>query len=130
VIERPIRRLWFGGLWLFLPWPLLIFSDALVPAVRYLLLGSVAASVAIAEGASGPVGMLVVLFLGMAALTTLGCWLLACLAAMLLGPLPLRTQRTISWFCLAVALAASLVWEPYRTPFGRALAGGLLDVLS
>jgi hypothetical protein len=127
---RSIRRLWFAGLWLLFPWPLLIFSDCFVPAVRYLLLGSVAATVGLAEGASGPVGLVTLLLLGMAALTTLGCWLMAWMISKLLARLPIGAQRAISWACIAAAFAASLVFEPYRTPFGRTLTGGLLAVLS
>ena len=125
-----IRRIWFGGLWLLFPWPLLIFSDSFVPAVRYLILGVVAATVAVTEGASGPVGQLVLLFLGMAALTTSGCWLLAWLISRLLAPLPVGVQRAITLGCLGAALVGSLLFEPYRTSLGRALTGGLLDVLS
>ena len=127
---RTIRRLWFTGLWLFLPWPLVVFSDALVPAIRYLLLGAVAATVAVAEGASGPVGGVVFLFLGMGIVTTLACWLAAWAIARVLGLLPPGSRRIVTWVCLVAALIWALAFDPYQTPFGRAPTGGLLDVLS
>ena len=51
-----LQRYWFAALWLLFPWPLLVLQDAFVPAARYVLLGGVAAIVAFAEGAAGPVG--------------------------------------------------------------------------
>jgi hypothetical protein len=125
-----LRRLWFAGIWLLFPWPLLVLQDAFVPAVRYLLLGIVAATVAILEGAAGPVGMLVVLFLGWGIGTSFCSWLLAVAIAKLLGRLPHRTALSLSLGTLGVALVWALFFEPYRTVFGRALRGGLLQVLS
>jgi hypothetical protein len=127
---RTLRRLWFVGFWLLVPWPLSIFGDAFVPAVRYLILGVVAAAVAVTEGASGPVGGLVFLFLAMALLTTLACWLAAWLVSKLLIHSSAFAQRAVTFGGLGAALIFCLVCEPYATPFGRALTGGLLDVLS
>ena len=127
---RTLRRLWFVGFWLLMPWPLYIFGDAFVPAVRYLILGVVAATVAVAEGASGPVGGLVFLFLGMGLITTLACWAAAWLTSKLLIHFSVFTQRTVTLGGLGSALLFCLVFEPYATPFGRALTGGLLEVLS
>ena len=127
---RTIRRTWFAGLWLLLPWPLFVFGNALVPAVRYVLLGLVAAAVAIAEGASGPVGLIVLLFFGMGIATTSGCWILAYLISRCLNRFPVRVQHTITWLCLGIAFLACLALDVYRTPFGRALRGGLIEVLS
>lgn len=112
------------------PWPLLVLSDAFVPAVRYLLLGVVAATVAVMEGAAGPVGLLVLLFLGYGALTSLFSWLLAWPIARLLGGLSNRTATSLSLAILGVALVWAIFFEPYETPFGRASTGGLLQVLS
>lgn len=125
-----LRRLWFAGIWLLFPWPLLVLQDASVPAVRYLLLGVVAATVAIAEGAAGPVGLLVVLFLGWGIGTSFCSWLLAWAISRLLGKLPKSAALSLSFGSLAVALVWALFFEPYRTLFGRALKGGLLQVLS
>ena len=127
---RSWRRLWFAGIWLLFPWPLLILQDAFVPAARYLLLGTVAATVAIAEGAAGPVGLLVVLFLGWGIGTSLLSWLLAWLVARVLSQLPSRIAISVSGCILGGALIWASFFEPYRTPFGRALRGGLLQVLS
>jgi len=122
--------LWFLGFWLLLPWPLVLLSDALVPAVRYLLLGCVAASVALTEGAGGPVSMVVAFFIGYGLLTTLLCWIMAwAVARSLVRWLP-HHARTITWVCLVVGLLVALLFEPYRTSFGRAATGGLLQVLS
>lgn len=125
-----LRRLWFFGLWLLLPWPLLVLQDAWVPAVRYVLLGLAAALVAITEGAAGPVGLIVLLFLGWGALTSLLTWLLAWLIAKLLDQLPAKFAIALTACILGSGLAWALLLEPYRTPFGRALRGGLLQVLS
>ena len=127
---RTLRRLWFVGFWLLVPWPLTIFGDAFVPAVRYLILGVVAATVAVTEGASGPVGGLVFLFLGMGLITTLACLVAAWLVSKLLIHFSVAAQRTVTLGGLGTALIYCLAFEPYATPFGRALTGGLLEVLS
>ena len=41
--ETNQRRLLFLGLWLTLPWPMVVFGEAFVPAVRYVLLAAAAA---------------------------------------------------------------------------------------
>ena len=128
--ERVLRRLWFAGFWFALPWPLLLFADAFVPAARYALLGAAAMAVAAVEGSSGPVALIVTLFLVMALATTAGCWVLAWLVARTLARLPRRTAAVLTLVLLGLGVLAALVFEPYRTPFGRALSGGLLEVLS
>jgi hypothetical protein len=128
--ERGLRRLWFLGLWLLMPWPLFIFADAFVPAVRYVLLGAAAAAIALFEGSSGPVGLIVTLFVGMGVATTGACWVLAFVAGRLLVRLPGRTSMALTGLVMGPSLLIALVFEPYRTPFGRALKGGLLQVLS
>lgn len=127
---RHLRWLWFVGIWLLFPWPLFILQEAWVPAVRYLLLGLVAATVAIVEGAAGPVGLLVTLFLGWGIGTSLCSWLLAWAITKLLGQLSSRAAVSVSLGALGIALIWAIAFEPYRTPFGRALRGGLLQVLS
>lgn len=128
--DHSIRRIWFAGLWLLLPWPLMVFADAFVPAVRYAVLMTVVGTVAVAEGASGPGGLMFGLFAVMAVLTTLGCWLLAWAIEKALSGFSPATRRTITWLCLALALLVSLWFDPYHTPFGRAPEGGLLEILS
>jgi hypothetical protein len=128
--ERGTRRLWFFGLWLLLPWPLLIFADGFVPAVRYVLLASAATAIAVFEGSSGPVALIVTLFVGMGLVTTVGCWLIAFVVAKLLARLTERTSMILTLSLLGTGLVIALFFAPYRTPFGRALRGGLLEVLS
>jgi hypothetical protein len=125
-----LRRLWFAGLWLLWPWPLVIFADAFVPAARYALLAAAAAAVALHEGAAGPVGMIVALLVGMALVTTAGCWVLAFVVARVLAYLPRRASVVLTLLLLGIGLVVALVSSPYRMPFGRAPYGGLLEVLS
>lgn len=108
----------------------MIMQDAWVPAVRYVILGLAAALVAVVEGAAGPVGLVVLLFLGWGVLTTLLTWLLAWLVARLLDALPNRMAVGLTAIVLGSGFIWALFFEPYRTPFGRALRGGLLQVLS
>jgi len=128
--SRSLRRLWFIGLWLLLPWPIFAFGDAFVPAARYAILGIVAAAVAITEGASGPVGLILLLFASMTVGTTLGCWLLAWMIAKLLAVLPDTAARRVTFAALSIALLWALLFAPYHTHFGRAARGGLLEILS
>jgi len=127
---RAIRRLWFLGAWLLLPWPMVIFGDIWVPAVRYAILAGVACAVALAEGAGGPVLALVFLFSAWAAVTTLGSWLFAWAVSKLLGLLPGRMAGVVTLAILLVGLVVTLVLTPYETRFGTARTGGLLDILS
>jgi hypothetical protein len=124
------RWVWFLGLWLLAPWPLGILGDSLVPAVRYAILTAAGASVAFAEGASGPVGGIIALFAAMTAATTLGCGLAAWVVSRALAPLPQSYQRAISWYAFGAGVGLALLFEPYCTPMGRAATGGLLEVLS
>jgi hypothetical protein len=128
--HRTLRRVWFVGLWLLLPWPMTVVGPAFVPSVRYALLACAGSSVALTEGAAGPVGLIVALFVGVASLTTLGCWLIAWAIGRLLVRLPVAQATALTWACLGLGLFVALYFEPYRTPFGRALTGGLLQVLS
>lgn len=127
---RGLRRLWFLGLWLMLPWPLVVFSDGFVPAVRYAILATATTLLAVTEGAGGPVGMIMGLFVGYAVATTLCCWVLAWGISRMLARLPAATGRNVSLAVLGAGLIVSLLFEPYTTPFGRGLHGGLLQVLS
>jgi hypothetical protein len=127
---RVLRRIWFLGLWMLLPWPLSVIGSAFVPAVRYAILACASSSIALTEGAASPVGSIVALFVGVTLLTTLACWVIAWVIAKLLARLPLGYASAITWACLGFGLFVALLFEPYRTPFGRALTGGLLQVLS
>ncbi len=127
---RSLRHLWFAGIWFLFPWPLLVLQDAFVPAARYVLLGTAAGAVALTEGAAGPVALLVALFVAWGIGTSLLSWLLAWLLTKLTSPLPKRAAAAFALTTLGLGLLWAVVFEPYRTPFGRALRGGLLQVLS
>jgi hypothetical protein len=127
---RSARRLLFVVIALTVPVPMLGPFDALAPPLRYLILFSASGAVAAAEGAAGPIPAILALF-GGHALVALGlAWLAAWVAARLLTPLsPQTRRRAVLSVCGAMILAA-LVFELYRTPFGRAPTANLLGVLS
>lgn len=128
--KKARRRLVFVGLFFLLPWPLTLTAGAFVPAIRYLILGMVAATVAVAEGAAGPVGPVVAVLLVWALVCSAGCWALAWLAASLLERMPPRLADALCVVALLVGLGIALLSDPYRTPYGRAATGGLLEILS
>ncbi len=128
--RRGLCWTWFIGLWLLLPWPMIVFTEQWVPAVRYAILASVASAVALMEGAAGPVGPLVGLFLGWSLGTALGCWGIAVLASRLLARLPSRLSAWLTLALIVLAVASALALEPYHMHFGRAPQGGLLEFLS
>ncbi len=113
-----------------LPWPLLVFADAFIPAARYVLLGCVAILVGVSEGASGPVGLVITLMVGWGLVTTVGCWLLSWIIARLLAGQPDNIQKLLTWGALGAGFLIGLAFEPYVTPFGRAIRGGLLAAFS
>ena len=128
--RRGLRWIWFLGLFLLAPWPLSAIGDAYVPAVRYLMLASAGLAVAFAEGAQGPVpliiGLMVVAALGYTAL----CVALAGLIVRALERLGQIPALGITLLALCVALAVALIGTPYLTPFGHAPRGGLLEIFS
>ncbi|MDP6977731.1 MAG: hypothetical protein QF570_03900 [Myxococcota bacterium] len=128
--RRRLRRLWFLALLFLCPWPLPLLHDAFVPAIRYWMLGSVAATLGLLEGAAGPVFQIVLLLLGWALITTAMCWLIAFLLARASGLIPDRTALLASYSAITGLLIWALTFEPYHTPFGHAVRGGLLQVLS
>jgi len=130
VTPAQTRWLWFAGLCLLLPWPQSIFGDALVPPVRYAILALAATAVTLREGAGGPEPLICLLFwawtAGTAALSALLAW---GVAHLLRGASP-RARAACTLAPLALALLLALATAPYRTPFGRAPRGGLLEILS
>jgi hypothetical protein len=130
VSVRTARWLLFLAFALTLPLPMLGPFAALVPAVRYAILFSAAAAVAVAEGAAGPVPAVLTL-LGLHALAgLLGCGLAAWLAGVLLARLSPRARRGLVLGAGFALLAAASAFELYRTPFGRAPRASLWGVLS
>jgi len=127
---RAIRWLLFGTLVLTLPFPMLGPFAALVPPVRYAILLGAAAAVALAEGAAGPVPLILAL-LGLNVVVSLAAaWISAWAVSRALGALrspALRAALAVGAVCVGLALAASL--PIYETSFGRAPTANLLGVL-
>jgi hypothetical protein len=128
--RKTTRWVWFAGLWLLFPWALPVYVDAFVPAIRYVLLAVVTCIMALTEGSSGPVQLITTLFVVWGTITTLLSALLAWLISRFLESIPSRAANLITGICLAIGFAVAIFSEPYRTPFGRALRGGLFQVLS
>ena len=82
------------------------------------------------EGAAGATAGIIGLLLGWAVITTVFCGAIAFLLARLAQALPDRTALLASYSAITCLLAWALLFEPYTTPFGRSLRGGLLAVLS
>ena len=130
ISERATRRLWLIGLWLLLPWPVIVFGDVWVPAARYTALATAASAIAITQGAGGPVLGVTGLFVGWALATSLICWALAWGIARLLAMLPGRAPLVTTVLVLAGGLLWALLLDPYTMRFGNTPSGGLLDLLS
>jgi hypothetical protein len=126
---RTARWLWFASFFLLLPFPMLVF-DPFVPAVRYVILAAAALVVLLAEGGAGPVPGIVLLFSLHALVYTAVAWLLAWGVTRLFARVEPRAAAPAGYLVLAAGLAVALLCEPYRTPFGRAATGGLLEILS
>lgn len=125
-----IRWLLFGSLVLALPVPMLGPFEAVVPALRYAILLGAAAAVAVAEGAEGPVPLI----LGLLALNLLvslaAAWIVAWAVSRALGALRspvLRGGLAVGAVCVGLTIAAS--FPIYETAFGRTPTANLLGVL-
>lgn len=123
------RRLLWVGLLLTLPLPMLVLDDGLVPVVRFLLLGGACVAVMLVEDAGGVVGFLALVFLVHAVVYAGLLWLLAFAISRGLGRLPPRRLAAVTLAALVLAFVAATATQPYRTPFGRAARGGLVEVL-
>lgn len=124
-------RWWLFGIFvLTLPLPLLGPYAAYVPPVRLLILSFATASVAVVEGAAGPVPAIFLLF-AIHALVYLVClwgvaWFLARVLASISGSL--RTAIVVGvWIGM---LFVAITFKIYVTPFGRTPNGNLWSVLS
>jgi len=126
---RTARWLCFIGLFLLLPWPMLVF-DAFVPAVRYVILAGAALAVLLVEGGAGPVPGIVLLFCLHAVVYTAVAWILSWAATRLVSQASPRALAPLTWIALAAGFTIALVLEPDRTSFGHRATGGLLDILS
>ncbi|MEE3326867.1 MAG: hypothetical protein VX252_06015 [Myxococcota bacterium] len=113
-----------------IPLPLLGPLSALAPAARYLVLASVTASVAVVEGASGPVPLIFLLF-AIHAVVYLGLeWLFAWLIARGLSTLSPGSRSGLVIVACGTLLIGSIVLDLYRTPFGTLPRSNLLGLFS
>ena len=120
--------LWLGAL-LLVPLPMLALDAALVPVVRFLLLGGACVAVLLVEGGGGVTESIAALLLVHTAVYAGLLWAAAWLIARSLARLSGSARRALVLGILGLALLLALTTEPYRTPFGHAARGGLLDVL-
>jgi len=123
------RRLLWLGLLLALPLPMVALDAALVPVARFLLLGGVCVAVMLVEDAGGVVGLLALVFLAHACVYAGLLWLLAFAISRGLRGLTPRRRAALTLAALALGLVAVTATRPYRTPFGRAPRGNLVEVL-
>lgn len=113
----PFATVVFAALFLLAPLPILVFEGS-VPLARICLLAAVSVAVALREGASGPVGMIVGLLVGHALVYLLLVFVAARLAARGLRRLPQTPAIVLLGACVAAGAAVALVAQPYVTPFG------------
>lgn len=127
---RATRWIWFLALFILLPLPWTGLGESLVPAIRYAMLAAAGLAVALAEGAQGPAPLIVGIFVLAAFLGTGVCALLARLAARLLSRLAPGLRATLTIGLIILGLLLALLSQPYRTPYGHAPRGGLLEIFS
>jgi hypothetical protein len=126
---RTIRRILWIASALLVPLPVLFPGPGLVPAARFLMLGGVSLAVMLFESARGAVAPLAALLLlqGIAWLGVL--WLVAALAARLLGRLPAHARLPVTLTIVVAGLVVGATVEIYHTPFAAEVAhGNLLHV--
>ena len=127
---RMLTWIWFAAIFLLVPWPWIGLGTSLVPAVRYGMLAGAGLAVAAAEGAQGPAPLLIgTLCLAFVLFTSLSWWL-ARMIGMLLARSKPRARVALTLLCIVVALLIALTTQPYRTPYGHAERGGLIEILS
>ena len=127
---RVLGWIWFGAIFLLVPWPWIGLGYSFVPAVRYTMLAFAGLAVAVAEGAQGPAPIIIGLFCLAALLFTGLSWLLARIAIKLLERAAPRLRIGLTLSCIGLALLLALTTEPYQTPYGHAKRGGLIEILS
>jgi len=113
-----------------IPLPLLGPLSALAPAARYLILASVTASVALVEGASGPVPLILLLFAVHAFVYLALEWLSAWIIARALSNFSPGIRNILVIAICGALLIVSIVFDLYRTPFGTIPRSNLLGLLS
>ncbi len=113
-----------------IPLPLLGPLPAMAPAARYLILASVTTSVALVEGASGPVPLILLLFAVHAFVYLALEWLLAWIIARALSNLSPGIRSKLVIATCGALLIVSIAFDLYRTPFGTIPRSNLLGLLS
>ncbi|MCP3985518.1 MAG: hypothetical protein GY723_14100 [bacterium] len=127
---RMLTWIWFAAIFLLVPWPWIGMGYSLVPALRYGMLAGAGLAVAAAEGAQGPAPLIIGMFcLAFLLFTGLSWWLAGAVAKLLARTTPPR-RMGLTLLCLVVALLIALTTQPYRTPYGHAERGGLIEILS
>lgn len=113
---RAARLLWCGAL-LLAPLPYLAPLAGLVPVVRFVFLGAVAAGYAAFVDGSGTAWIVVALLLGQALVYALA---LRIAAGWIARRVPARLRAPLVWGLLVAGLAIACSFELYRTPFDDA----------
>lgn len=112
--RRATRRLlWLAAL-LLIPLPYLVAADGAVPAVRFALLGGVAAAYAGLVNGSGVAWPLSALLLGHALVYALALW---AGAALLARVLPARLRGAVAALLVVAGFGVALAFDVYHTPF-------------
>ncbi|MAI80652.1 MAG: hypothetical protein CL917_17055 [Deltaproteobacteria bacterium] len=120
----------FITLALTVPLPLLGPFPVLAPAVRYLLLATVTSSVALVEGASGPVPLILLLFAVHALVYLVLEWLVAALLARSLSRLTRPSRRLIVLTTCGFLFLMAITFNLYHMPFGTNPKANLFGLLS
>jgi len=123
------RGLLFLGFFLLVPVPIIVFGGG-VPVVHLVELAALCALVALREGAAGPVKMMLFLFAAEALVGAVLCWLAAWSVDRGLRRFPGRRVDLVLLAVLTAAVVATLLFDVYATPFGRAPHGNLWEVLT
>ncbi|MBW2242955.1 MAG: hypothetical protein JRH01_13305 [Deltaproteobacteria bacterium] len=130
VTPRKLTWIWFAAIFLLVPWPWIGMGYSLVPALRYGMLASAGLAVAAAEGAQGPAPLIIGMFCFAFLLFTGLSWWIARMVGKLLGRAKPPIRIALTLLCVFVALLIALTTQPYRTPYGHAERGGLIEILS
>lgn len=124
------RYLLFATFVMTVPLPLLGPFDLFAPTFRYLLLSAITGSVAWVEGASGPVPLILALFVGNSLVYLLLNGFLAWLLARWLGRYSRAARTRIVVSACGALLVLSISLDLYRTPFGTLPRSNLMGLLS
>ena len=124
------RWLLFLFIALTLPLPLLGYLHAFAPAIRYLVLAVVTAAVALVEGASGPVPLILLLFAAHALVYLALEWLVAWGLARGLARFSPKLRGGLVAAACFLLLFFSVAFDLYQTPFGTLPRSNLMDMLS